>query len=184
MSPPPLELTPIGKVATNARKSHLDSTHVGAKTLDPKPLKLPIDSSKRNGKEHVPEDPESDRSSSDSSSVISNSSDDNKYIKSKSKRHDKKKNHRKRMKQDSSKSSTRDSDSSKKSDYKNQETQEKEEPLKHYHFKLCTKLTSKFLTKAYKSKINILKLDEYPLQHRINLLTFMESLKIMFSQYE
>ena len=45
-------------------------------------------------------------------------------------------------------------------------------------------LTEKLLTTAYKSKIIKFKLDEDPLQRRINFLTFVESLEIKISQYK
>ena len=38
ISPPHLDLTPIGTNTTNAKISHLDSTHVGKKTTYPKPV--------------------------------------------------------------------------------------------------------------------------------------------------
>ena len=78
---------------TNEKISHLDSTPVGTKISDPKPLTQPMVSSKRkekSGKEHIPEDPDSEPSLSDSSSNKYDWSDDSKYSKSKIKRHDKK----------------------------------------------------------------------------------------------
>ena len=83
-SQPPLESTPIGKNTTNVTMSHLDLTPIGTKTPDPKPLTQPTDSSKRKEKAHVPEDPDTYPSLSDSSSSESDSSDDRKYRKSKS----------------------------------------------------------------------------------------------------
>ena len=65
MGRPPLELTRIGTDTTNEKRSHLESTPVGTKMPDPKPLTRPTESLKRNGKEHVPEDLESDPSPSD-----------------------------------------------------------------------------------------------------------------------
>ena len=50
--------------------------------------------------------------------------------------------------------------------------------------KLCVELTAKLLTTAYKPKVLRFKLDEYPLQHLIYFLTFVESLVIIFSQYK
>ena len=38
MSLPPLDLATIGMNTTNAKTSHLESTLVGTKTPDPKPL--------------------------------------------------------------------------------------------------------------------------------------------------
>ena len=43
---------------------------------------------------------------------------------------------------------------------------------------------AKLLTTAYKSNIIKFKLDEEPLQHRIYLLTFIESLDMIFSHYK
>ena len=56
------------------------------KTPDPKPLTRPTESSKRNGKDYVPDDWESEPSLLDSLSSKYDSSDDSKYRKSKSKR--------------------------------------------------------------------------------------------------
>ena len=50
--------------------------------------------------------------------------------------------------------------------------------------KLCTRLTAKLLTTAYKSKRFKFKLDEDSLQRRIYFLTFVESLEMIFSQYK
>ena len=49
--------------------------------------------------------------------------------------------------------------------------------------KLCTNLTEKLLTTAYKSKIVRFKMDEDPLQRRIYFLKFVESPEMIFSQY-
>ena len=49
--------------------------------------------------------------------------------------------------------------------------------------RLCSTLTGKFLTTAYKSKIVRFKIDEDPPQRRIYFLTFVESLEMIFSQY-
>ena len=54
----------------------------------------------------------------------------------------------------------------------------KKEPIK-----LCATLTEKLLTTVYKSKIIRFKMYEDPLQGRIYLLTFVESLEMIFSQY-
>ena len=48
---------------------------------------------------------------------------------------------------------------------------------------LCARLTAKFLTTAYKSKIIRFKIDEVRLQHLIYFLTFVESLEMKFSHY-
>ena len=50
--------------------------------------------------------------------------------------------------------------------------------------KLCVNLTAKLLTTAYKLKIIKSKLDEDPIHRRINFLTFIESLEMIFSQYK
>ena len=91
MSQPPLESIPIDMNMTNTEMSHLDSTPVGTKTPDPKPLTRLPELLKQNGKAHLLEDPESDLSSLDSSLIKSDSSDDIKYRKSKIKRRNKKK---------------------------------------------------------------------------------------------
>ena len=50
--------------------------------------------------------------------------------------------------------------------------------------KIKTRLTEKLLMAAYKSKIVKFKLDDNPLQRRIYFLAFLESLKMIFSQYK
>ena len=107
MGQPLLDLTPIGKNNTNVTTYHLDSTHVGTKTSDPKPLTRPTESSKLKGKSHVPEDPESHPSLLDSSSSESDSSDDSKYRIYKRRGRNKNKNQQKRTKQDSLESLSR-----------------------------------------------------------------------------
>ena len=47
----------------------------------------------------------------------------------------------------------------------------------------CTKITSKLLTAEYKSELVKLKLDEDPLQNRVYFLSFMNSIKIVLSQF-
>ena len=97
-----MDSTPNGTNTTNVTTSKLDSTLIGIKNSDPTPLKRPTESSKRKGKGHAPEDPESDPSSSDSSPSESDSYDDRKYSKSKRRRYDQMKKKRwKRTKQDS-----------------------------------------------------------------------------------
>ena len=69
-------------------------TPVGKKTPDTKRIALTTDLSKvkeKAQKEYIPEDPESDPSSSESLSSKSDLSNDSKYIKSKIKQHDRKK---------------------------------------------------------------------------------------------
>ena len=46
--------------------------------------------------------------------------------------------------------------------------------------KLCPRLTAKFLTTSYKSKIIRFKLDEDPLHHQIYFLTLEEVLDMIF----
>ena len=89
MSQPPLDLNPFGKNMTNSKMSHLDLTPVGTKNSDTNPLTQLTKSSKCKEKAvkwYVPEDPESDPSSSDLSLSKSDSSDDIKYRKFRSKR--------------------------------------------------------------------------------------------------
>ena len=50
--------------------------------------------------------------------------------------------------------------------------------------KLCTHLTAKLMTTAYKSNIARFKMDDDPLQYQIYFLTFVESLEKIFSQYK
>ena len=117
MSQPSLDSTTIGTNTTNITTSQLDSNHIGTRTQYPTPLTRPMDSSKRKGKLHVPEDPESDPSLSDSSSNESDLSDNSKYSKSKSKGRDTNKKRWKCMKQESSYSSSSNSDFSDEGDY-------------------------------------------------------------------
>ena len=49
--------------------------------------------------------------------------------------------------------------------------------------RLCATLTAKLLATAYKSKIIRFKMDEDPLQRRIYLLTFIDSIDLICSQY-
>ena len=120
---------------------------------------------------------------SDSSSSESYLSDDRKYSKSKSKGHDKNKKRRKLTKQDSLDSSSGDSGFSEKSDYRRKRHNKNKSHQKKDPIKLCTKLTAKFLTTAYKSNIIKFKLDEDLLRSQIYFLTFVESLEMIFSQY-
>ena len=76
------------------------------------------------------------------------------------------------------------SDLSDKSNYKRKRRNNKKSHQKNDPIKLCTKLTAKLLTTAYKSKIIKLKLDEDLLQRRIYFLTLIESLEIIYSQYK
>ena len=69
-------------------------------------------------------------------------------------------------------------------DYKSKRRDKKKIYRERNPIKLCAKLTAKLLTTGYKSKIITFKLDEDPLQHRIYFLTFLESLIMIFSQYQ
>ena len=64
-------------------------------------------------------------------------------------------------------------------DAKTRRAIEKKDPIK-----LCTRLTEKLLTTAYKSKIIRFKLYEDPLQYRIYFLTFVDSMEMTFSKYK
>ena len=76
-----------------------------------------------------------------------------------------------------------DSDLSGESDYRRKQRKKKSHREKD-PIKLCTCLTEKFLTAAYKSYIIRFKLDEDPLQRWMYFLTFVESLEVIFSQYK
>ena len=136
-----------------------------------------VDTSKRS-KKHEPEvnlDP--DPSSSDSSDSLSLDS------RAKKKKSKKKKKRCKHWKDDSSDpSSSDDSDSSDDSHYRRKRRKDKKHREKD-PIRLCANLTAKLLTTAYKSKIIRFKMDEDPLQRRINFLTFIDSLDMVFSQY-
>ena len=146
-------------------------------TLHNNPLTRSMDSSKHEEryKPEVNLDPEP--SSSDLSEISSSDS------RTKKKKRKKKKKRRKHQKDDSSDpSSSDDSDSSDDSHYRRKRLKDK----KHWKkdpIKKCTTLAEMFLTTAYKSKIIRLKMDKDPLQSRIYLLTFVESLEMIFSQY-
>ena len=95
----------------------------------------------------------------------------------------KKKKHRKYWKYDSSDpSSSDDSDSSDDSHYRRKQRNNKKHRKKDL-IRLCTTLTATLTTTSYKSKIIRFKLDDDSLQRRIYLLTFIDSLDMIFSQY-
>ena len=159
------------------------------------------DSSKRKWKAHLPAEPESDPSPSDSSSSESDSSDnrngrkykrnneydsenDINYSKSNRNKHDKRKKRRKHKKQDLPDSSSSDYDSSNNSDYRRKRRNKKKIHRKKDPIKICARLTAKLLILAYKSKIIKFKLYEDPLMRWIYFLTFVESLEMIFYQYE
>ena len=116
----------------------------------------------------------------DSSLRKSDFSDDRNYSKSKVKKRYKKKKCQKQKKQELSDLLSINSNSSNNSGYRRErrkkKTHQKKDPIK-----LCAKLTEKFLMTAYKSNIIKSKLYEDPLQIRINVLTFVESLEMIFS---
>ena len=90
---------------------------------------------------------------------------------------------RKHQKDDlSDPSSSNDSDSSDDSHYRRKRRKDKKHRKKD-PIRLCTTLTEKLLTTAYKSKIIRFKMDEDPLQRRIYFLTFIDYLDMIFSQY-
>ena len=184
MSQPPLDSTPIGTNTTNVTTSNLDLTHIGTKKSYSKTLTPPTDLSKRKEKAHVTENQDIYPSLSDSSLSKYDSYDDRKYSKSKSKILDKKKKRQKHMKQDSSDLSSSNSDSSGKIDYRSKIRNKKKSHKKKDPIKLCTNLTAKLLTTAYKLNIITFKLDEDPLHRRIYFLTSVESLEMKFYQYK
>ena len=99
------------------------------------------------------------------------------------KKRTKKKKRRKHRKDDlSDPSSSDDYDSSDDSHYRRKRRKDKKHRKKD-PIRLCATLTATFLTTAYKSKIIRFKMDEDPLQCRIYVLTFIDSLYIIFSQY-
>ena len=153
MSQPTLESTPIGINTTNGTTSPIYSIPVRTKTPEPTPLTQPTELPGKNGKAHVPDDPDPDPSFSDSSS--------------KKKKRDKNKsvvNTRKMIRQTHHRSTILIRTTSvitDTNDIRGRATRKK------YSIKLCARLTEKFLTTAYKSKIIRFKMDEYPLQCRI-----------------
>ena len=112
-----------------------------------------------------------------SSDLLESSSSDSRAKKKKSK---KKKTRRKHRKDDSSDpSSSDDSYSSDDSHYRRKQLKNKKH-RKTDPIKLCSTLTVKLLTTAYKSNIIRFKMDEDPLQRWIYFLTFVESLGMIF----
>ena len=121
--------------------------------------------------------PDPEPSSFDSSESSSSDS------RAKKKKRTKKKNRRKHWKDDlSNPSSSNDSDSSNDSHYRRKQHKDKKHRKKD-PIRLCATLTAKLLTTAYKSNIIRFKMDEDPLQRRIYLFKFIESLDMIFSQY-
>ena len=193
MSQPPLKSTTFGMNTTRRTISSIESIPIRTKTPEPAPLTRPTysstrpmesptrttDPSKGRVKAHVPVEPESYSSLSDSSSNKYDLLNDTKYSKSNKKKYDTKKKDQKHKKQDSSDSLSSDSDSSDDSDYRRKRRKKKSHQKKD-PIKLCVNLTAKLLTTAYKSKIIKFKLDEDPHQRRIYFLTFVESLEMIF----
>ena len=135
--------------------------------MSPWPLTRPAELPEQNGKAHVSDDPDPEPSFSESPS--------------KKNKCDNKKNLWNYQKIDSSDpSSSNDSDSSYNSDYRCKR-RKRESDRENYLIKLCARLTAKLPTIAYKSKITRFKMDEDPLQCRIYLLTFVESLEMIFT---
>ena len=76
-----------------------------------------------------------------------------------------------------------DSDSSDNIDYR-RKYRKRESDQEKYSIKLCARLKEKLMTTDNKLKIIRLRMDEDPLQRRIYLLTFVESLVMTLSYYE
>ena len=116
-------------------------------------------------------------SSSDSSESSSSDS------RARKKKRTKKKNCRKHRKDDSSEPSpSNDSDSSDDSHYRRKLRKDKKHRKKD-PIRLCETLTAELLTTAYKLMIIRFKMDEDPLQRRIYVHKFIDSLDMIFSQY-
>ena len=83
---PPLDSTHVGTNTSNAKISHLDLTPVGTKNPYPQATNTTngIVKTEKKGREHIPEDLESDPSPSDSSMSESDSSNDRNFSKSRS----------------------------------------------------------------------------------------------------
>ena len=137
-----------------------------------------VDSSKRSKKNESEVNIDPDLSSSDSSDSLSS---DSAQKKKKSK---KKKKRRKHWKDDlPDPSLSDDSDSSDDSHYRRKRRKDKKHQKKD-PIRLCATLTEKLLTTAYESNIIRFKLDEDPLQRQIYLLTFIDSLDMIFLNIE
>ena len=144
--------------------------------LDDNQLTWSTDISKHEETYEPEVNPDPEPSSSDS---LETSSLDSRAKKKKS---TKKKKRRKHQKDDlSDPSLSDDSDFSDDNHYRRKRRNNK----KHWNndpIRLCATLTEIFLTTAYKSKIIRFKMDEDPLQRQIYLLTFIDSLDMIFSQ--
>ena len=146
--------------------------------LDKDQMTQSVNSSKRSEKHKAKVNLDPDPSSSD---LLDSSSSDSAPKRKKSK---KKKNRRKHWKDDSSDpSSSNGYDSSDESHYRRKQHKDKKHREKDPII-LCATLTGKLLTTAYKLKIIRFKMDEDPLQRRIYILTFIDSLDIIFLNIE
>ena len=198
MSQPPLNSATIGMNTINVKTSQLESAHNRTKTPEHTPLTLPTESLKQKLKVNVPDDPESDPPSSNSSLSESDSFNERKYIKSRSKneyeladnskyskskrnKRDKNKKNQKHMRQDSHDLSSSNSNLFDKSEYIHKILNKKKSYLKKDSIKLCANLTETLLTTVYKSNIIKFKLYDDPLHRRIYFINFVESLKMIFS---
>ena len=158
MSQPPLNSATIGMNTINVKTSQLESAHNRTKTPEHTPLTLPTESLKQKLKVNVPDDPESDPPSSNSSLSESDSFNERKYIKSRSKneyeladnskyskskrnKRDKNKKRWKHTKQDLSDSSSSDSGSSDDGDYRRKRYQNNKIHRRKDPVKLWVRLT-------------------------------------------
>ena len=101
MSQPPLESTHFSINTTNGTTSPINSIPVGTKFPEPTTLTLPTGFLEKNGKAHIPGDPDLDPSSSDSTPNKNNPSNDSNSSKSNKRKPDKNKKPREQKKHDS-----------------------------------------------------------------------------------
>ena len=136
-------------------------------------------SSTSNCKKHGPKlNLDSNPSSSDSSdSSSSDSAPKRKKTKNKKKC-------RKHRKDDSSDTSSSDDSESSEDSYYRRKRRKYKKHRKEDPIRLCSALTAKLLTTAYKSKIIRFKMDEDPLQRLIYFLTLIDSLDKIFLNTE
>ena len=152
-------------------------TQLDKTRLDKNQMTRSMDSSKNSETYELGSNPDPKPSSSDSPESSSLDS------RARKKKRTKKKKRRKHWKDDlSDPSSSDDYDSSDDSHYRRKRRKDKKHPEKD-QIRLCTTLTEKLLTTAYKSNIIRFKMDEDPLQRQIHFLTFIDSLDMIFSQY-
>ena len=173
----PNENVPLARLNENIPMTRINENIPLTRLNENSPLTGPTEFSE-NKKGHVPDTPDPEPSLSDSSLKKSLSD-----LSSKKKKRDENKKRRKNRKDDlSDPSSSNNYDSSNDSDYRRKQHKNKIHQ-KNYLIKLCARLTGKFLTIEYKSRIIRFKMNEYPLQRRIYFLTFVESLEMIYSQY-